>query len=139
MKVEINVDETQFKDILDKELQDLPKEILQNIIAESIRGYFQQDDYKNVERIFIKDSQNAYSYYHSKEASDLLKSVLKDCNYSELQDVVDEAINTLKNEHYNILKNILTDMFIQGLTQDYKFRESLELAINEVLIRRNNQ
>ena len=43
MKIEINVDETQFKDILDKELQDLPKEVLQNIIVESIKGYFQQD------------------------------------------------------------------------------------------------
>ena len=139
MKIEINVDKTQFKDILDKELQDLPKEVLQNIIAESIKGYFQQDNYKNVERIFIQDSKNPYSYYNSKEASDLLKSVLKDCNYSELQNVVDEAINTLKNEHYNILKNILKDMFIHGLTQDYTFRSSLELAINEALCRRANQ
>ena len=139
MKIEINVDETQFKDILDKELQDLPKEVLQNIIAESIKGYFQQDNYKNVERIFIQDSQNSYGYYHSKEATELLKSVLNDCNYSELQDVVDEAINTLKNEHYNILKNILKDMFIHGLTEDYTFRSSLELAINDVLCRRANQ
>ena len=139
MKVELNVDETQFKDILDKELQDLPKEVLQNIIVESIKGYFQQDDYKNVEKIFLHEEKNSYGWSSHNEPNVLLTSVLKNCNYSKLQDVVDEAINTLKEEHYNILKNILKDMFIKGLTTDYTFQSSLELAINDVLYRRANQ
>lgn len=137
MKIEINVDETQFKDILDKELQDLPKEVLQNIIVESIKGYFQQDDYKNVEKIFLHEEKNSYGWSHY-EPNELLTSVLKNCDYYQLQEVVDEAINTLKEEHYNILKDILKDMFIKGLTTHYTFQSSLELAINDVLCRRAN-
>ena len=44
MKVEINVDETQLKDILDKELKDLPKETIQDVIVQSIKGYFEQNN-----------------------------------------------------------------------------------------------
>ena len=139
MKVEINVDETQFKDILDKELQDLPKEVLQNIIVESIKGYFQQDDYKNVEQIFLHEEKSSYGWSSHNEPNELLISVLKNCDYYQLQEVVDEAINTLKEEHYNILKDILKDMFIKGLTTNYAFQSSLELAINDVLCRRANQ
>ena len=127
MKIEINVDETQFKDILDKELQDLPKEVLQNIIVESIKGYFQQDDYKNVEKIFLHEEKSSYGWSHN-EPNELLTSVLKNCDYYQLQDVVDEAINILKKEHYNILKDILKDMFIKGLTTNYTFQSSLELS-----------
>ena len=138
MKIEINVDETQFKDILDKELQDLPKEVLQNIIVESIKGYFQQDDYKNVEKIFLHEEKSFYGWSSHNEPNELLTSVLKNCDYYLLQEVVDEAINTLKEEHYNILKDILKDMFIKGLTTNYAFQSSLELTINDVLCRRAN-
>lgn len=137
MKVEINVDETQFKDILDKELQDLPKEVLQNIIVESIKGYFQQDNYKNVEKIFLREEKSSYGWSNNKP-NELLTSVLKNCDYYQLQEVVDEAINTLKEEHYNILKDILKDIFIIGLTTNYTFQSSLESAINDVLCRRGN-
>ena len=112
MKVEINVDETQFKDILDKELQDLPKEVLQNIIVESIKGYFQQDNYKNVEKIFLHEEKSSYGWSSHNKPNELLTSVLKNCDYYQLQEVVDEAINTLKEEHYNILKDILKDILM---------------------------
>ena len=133
------MDETQFKDILDKELQDLPKEVLQNIIVESIKGYFQQDNYKNVEKIFLHEEKSSYGWSSHNKPNELLTSVLKNCDYYQLQEVVDEAINTLKEEHYNILKDILKDILIQGLTSNYTFQSSLELAINDVLCRRANQ
>ena len=138
MKVEINVDETQFKDILEKELQDLPKEVLQSIIVESIKGYFQQNNYKNIETVFLHEEKNSYGWSSHNEPNELLISILKNCDYSKLQDVVEESIETLKKEHYNLLKNILKDMFVRGLTQDYQFRASLESVIDEVLCRRAN-
>ena len=39
MNITINVDETQFKEILDRELKDLPKEDLQEIIKQALTQY----------------------------------------------------------------------------------------------------
>ena len=49
MKVEINIDETQFKELLDGHLSKLSEDAIKSIIVESIREYFSQNNYENIE------------------------------------------------------------------------------------------
>ena len=58
MKVEINIDETEFKELLDGQLSKLSDETIQNIILESIKQYFAKNDYKNVEDLFLQVDKN---------------------------------------------------------------------------------
>ena len=129
MKIEINVDETQMKDVLEKELSELPKDVIREIITESIREYFAVDGYKNTRDLFI-DENNNYGY-REKSPSGLLKELIKGCDVSKLQEVVDEGIEVLKRDNERILRDVLCDMLVGGLTNEYSFRESLRRAISE--------
>ena len=137
MKVEINVDETQLKDILDKELTDLPKEVLQDVIVQSIKGYFEQNNYENVQKIFINESKNSYGFGTSITSTRFLDDLLKECNYSGLQSVVDEAIKDVKENHRSIVCDLISKIMTEGLFQDYNFKYALENAIRDTILRIN--
>ena len=108
MKVEINVDETQLKDILDKELKDLPKETIQDVIVQSIKGYFEQNNYENVQKLFVYENKS-YNYWDTKmTTTEFLNGLVKNCDYSELQSVVDEAIKDVKENHRSILCDFIS-------------------------------
>ena len=142
MKVEINVDETQFKDILDKELKDLPKEVIQDVIVESIKGYFEQNNYENVQKLFIREI-NSYSGYSdwttTKTTTEFLNKLAQDCDYSGLQSVVDEAIKSVKENHMTILCRLISEIFTTGLMKNYNFQCELERAITDTVWKINSQ
>ena len=52
-QVTIEVDEKMFADVINKELEALPKEKIQDIIVESIGEYLRSNNYENIERLFI--------------------------------------------------------------------------------------
>lgn len=132
MKLEINVDETQFKDILEKELKDMPKEVIQAVIVKSIQGYFEQNDYENVQKLFVQTT--GYNQWDNKKTStDFLNGLVKDCDYSALQDVVDKAIEDVKENHRSIVCDLISKIIADGLFQDYNFKSALDNAIRDVL------
>lgn len=139
MKVELNVDEAQFKDVLDKEFKDLPKEVLQDAIVQSIKRYFEQNNYANVQNLFLYETTKGYNSWDTRIIStEFLNGLLKDCDYSGLQDVVDEAIKTVKENHMSVLCSLISDIVAHGLCADYHFRNELENAIQDVLCRMKN-
>ena len=138
MKVEINVDEIQFKDILDKELKDLPKEVLQDVIVKSIQGYFEQNNYENVQKLFLKENGGYNSWDTKITTTEFLNGLVKDCDYSGLQDVVDEAIKSVRDNHKEILGDMILRIITNGFFQDYNFRSQLESAILDAIHRIRN-
>lgn len=133
MKVEINVDEVQFKDVLDKEFKDLPKEVLQDVIVQSIKEYFEQNNYANVQNLFLYETKGYNSWDTKVTSTEFLNGLLKDCDYSGLQDVVDEAIKSVRENHKEILQNIVSGIITRGLLQDHSFKYELENVIKEVI------
>ena len=131
MKVEINVDEMQFKELLDKQLTELPQEVIQNIIIESIREYFTQDDYKMIENLFI-ETKTSYGYTE-KNSSYFLQGLMRGCDYSKLQEVVDAAIENLKENNERILKDMFIEAIADRLSNTYTMRDS----VARILIDRN--
>ena len=132
MKVEINTDETQFKELLDGHLSKLPEDTIKNIIVESIHGYFSQNNYEQIENLFI-ETKDHYGY-KEKCASPFLQRLVRDCDYSKLQDVLDAAINNLVENN----ETILTNMFIEAIAAKMHNTYSFEDSVRRVLIERNN-
>ena len=136
MEVKIEVSESQFKDILEKELTELPKETIQKVIVESIKEYFVQDNYKNL-NAFLVDQNNGYGYA-TKTASKFLNEKLNDCNYSELQEVVDNMIKELKANYNTVLIERMTNILTRGITNDYAFQSAVEGIVTSQLIKMKN-
>ena len=138
MKIEINVDEIQFKDILDKELKDLPKEVLQDVIVQGIKGYFEQNNYENVQKLFLKENGGYNSWDTKITTTEFLNGLVNDCDYSGLQDVVDEAIKSVRDNHKEILEDMILRIITNGFFQDYNFRNQLESVILDTIHRIRN-
>ena len=78
MNITIQIDETQFKDILDKELKDMPKEQLQEIIKQAFTQFFVTNP-KAVQELFFTESE--YGFSKRKEPSQLLKSIIGNISF----------------------------------------------------------
>lgn len=133
MKVEINIDETQFKELLDGHLSKLSEDTIKNIIVESIHGYFSQNNYQQIENLFI-ETKEQYGY-KEKCASLFLQKLVRDCDYSKLQDVLDAAINNLIEHNETILKDMFIEAIADKMYNTYSFRDS----VRKVLIEMGNQ
>ena len=133
MKVEINIDETQFKELLDGHLSKLPEDVIKEIIVESIHEYFSQNNYEQIENLFVETKTN-YSY-KEKCASPFLQRLVRDCDYSKLQDVLDAAIDNLVENNERILKDMFIEAIADKLYSTYTFRDS----VRRVLVEMKNQ
>lgn len=135
MQVSIEVNEEQFKDLLEKELKDLPKETLQEILVQSIKEYFVQDGFKNL-NVFLVDNER-YGY-GVKGPSRFLECMMEKCDYSGLQEVVDKMIDDLKENYRKILLEILSDRLTSGIMNTTSFRNGVEEVIREEVWKMNN-
>lgn len=136
MEVKINVDESQFKDLLENELKALKPEELHEVMIECIKGYFTQNNYENLEPFLVK-TKTQYGW-DEKSASDFTKSIIAGCDYSKLQDIVDLCIDKLKGNYYDILKSILLESIVSGLTRSNKFQDEIGYIIREEIYRIRN-
>ena len=134
MKVEINIDETQFKELLEGHLSKLSEDTIKNIIVESIAGYFSQNNYERIENLFI-ETKNTYGY-KEKCANYFIQGLARDCDYSKLQDVLDAAINNLIENHERILKDMFIEAIADRLSNTYSIRNSVRNVLLEM--NRNN-
>ena len=130
MKVEINIDETQFKELLEGHLSQLPEDTIKDIIVESIRGYFSQNNYELIENLFI-ETKDHYGY-KEKCASPFLDRLVRDCDYSGLQDVLDAAIKNLVENNERILKDMFIEAIADKMYNTYFFRDSVHKALIEM-------
>ena len=158
-KIQIEVDEDQFKSLIEKEITDLPKDQIQKIIIESIKSYLTGDETIKIEEV-TKNSYNTtiypvevnrrnynnlnalltkrYDNYSgtSYQASDFLINLIKECDFSGLQEVVDNMIEDLKNNYHTILIEVLSKQLVNSIFDERNFKDSV-LNIIEVYLRNN--
>lgn len=136
MQVTINVDETMFAEVLDKELMALSSDDLKKIILEVISEYFRRDNYKHTEELIFKNSS---SVYYNKEFTSLMNQMVKSADYSGLQDIVDKCIEEVKSNYEHLLIKSISAAIIGGLTYDYQFSEAVRREVTAVLDSKENQ
>ena len=137
MQIVANVDDGLFNEIVAKELENIPSEKLQEIIIDAIKGYFSANNYEKANLLIYK--KESYGY-HQEVPTDFAERIIRDCDYSKLQEVVDAAIEDLKTNHERLLREILMETLATGLINNYSFQTGLREAItNELCRRANNQ
>ncbi len=154
-KIQIEVDEDQFKSLIEKEITDLPKDQIQKIIIESIKSYLTGDEtikieevtknsygttiypvkvyrrnYNNLNALLTKiyDNYSGTSY----QASDFLINLIKECDFSGLQEVVDNMIEDLKNNYHTILIEIVSKQLVNSIFNERDFKENVLNIIESI-------
>jgi hypothetical protein len=134
MELKINIDETMFKDVLEKELKAFSSEELHEIIRECIVEALKTDG--TLRSLFIKPKR--YSY-ESDEASQVLFEAAKNIDLSPAYEEIQEMMITeLKKNYDKLLQNIMLKTMVDGLCNDWNFRSNLHSAVDEVLRMRAN-
>lgn len=150
MRVELEVNEEQFKELVEKELKDLPKEAIQTILIESIKSYLHHEDikeiqeekypdgsikepakiihkdnYDNLNAFLIREESNWGGGSYNTQPSDLFSDMLKQCDFSGLQNIVDDMIKDLKENYHNILVEAISKRIADSFINDYNFTSEI--------------
>ena len=111
MNITIQIDETQFKDILDKELKDMPKEQLQEIIKQAFTQFF-ATNLKVAQELFF--TENSYGLSKRKEPTQLLKSIINNISFEE---ECDEILTVLKDEFKGNAREIIESVMLKAMAK----------------------
>ena len=136
MQVTINVDETMFAEVIDKELKALSSDDLKKIIIEAIGEYFRRDNYKHTEELIFKNPSSAY---YNKEFTPFVDQMMKSADYSGLQDIVDKCIEEVKSNYEHLLIKSISAAIVGGLTYDYQFSDAVRREVTAVLDEQQNK
>ncbi len=122
MEIKINVDETRFKDVLEKELEAFSKEELHEIVRECIVESLRNSE--DLKSLFIVMRNNGY--YNVQEPSEVMIEAAKSIDLSPAyKEIQDKMISTLKNNHHELLVSVLSKCIVNGLMNDGDFIERL--------------
>lgn len=139
MEIKIEVPEEKFKDVLQEELNAFNKDELHNICIEGL--YKILSDPEQLKILFKKDG-----YYNdgNYEVQQLLKTAANKIDLSELyDDLKNKMVKYIRDNHEKLIKDILLDIFVSGLSQNIYnnsiFRNELtrELAQMDYNIQQN--
>lgn len=136
MELKINVDETMFKEVIEKELEAFSKEELHEIIRNCIIEALKTDGM--FKRLFVEPNYSSYSYC-KEQPTQLLRDAAKSIDlspaYKEIQELM---INDLKNNYHKMLENVMLSIMAQGLCYDWNFKNTLEDKMREIIRTNNN-
>ena len=111
MKLEINVDETMFKDVLEKQLEAFSEEELHDILRSCIVEFFKSDD--NIKKMFLEEKRNYWGDHQGYEPTSLLNDIVRNnFKYDEpFKEIEGVLIEYCKKD--DTLKGILKEMFAE--------------------------
>lgn len=140
MKVTLDINEEAIVGSIEEGIKNIKPEELSHILADCLKEYFTKDNYANINKLLLQKSDSYYN--NSTTVSEFAKQLVKSCDYSGLQDIVDKAIEALKNNYESILKTLLLESIVRGLTNTYSFNDNLQnevsMMINDTISRMHN-
>lgn len=108
MNITISVDETQFKEILDKELKELPKEDLQEIIKQAFSQYMLSNP-DIIKNMFVNEST-----YYKYTPTDLMKDIVNGIDFSN---ECEEVVQALKKELIGNSRKMLEELMLKAIAR----------------------
>lgn len=125
MEIKINVDESMFKDVLDKELKALTPEQIHEIICKALETYLSKPDVME-SLVFRKDS-----YYGNKYPSEIMKETFKSIDLkTECTEVTSSVMTALKANGGKILIDLVISAFANSLFNQICNRDEFNAAID---------
>lgn len=116
MEIKLNVDETQLKEVLDKQLAALTPEQLTDLIKECVTNYLRQNNGEAIKSLFIENEGIGYTNYsyYGKKPTRLTEEIVKKINFS---DVTDPIVAEMKEELRTNSRSILEGVILKALTK----------------------
>ena len=136
MEIKINIDESKFQEVLEKELGAFTQEELHSIIKDAIREYLNKEEVlKNLINrqetdhwgCVVKGTSAMEKFVNNVDLSDV---------FAESKEKIKQIISddeTLKKAAVEILANLFKDRFMTAFTQDYRFLEALSNRVACIL------
>ena len=128
MEIKINIDESKFQEVLEKELGAFTQEELHKIIGQAMREYLNRDD---VIKTYLE--KNEVDRWGSPvRGSSVMEKLLQNVDLNDILAEPKEKIkriisedDTLMNVAIELLANMFKNNFRRSLTEDYTFIEEL--------------
>ena len=127
MELKINVDETMFKDIIEKELNAFSKDELHEIIRNCIIEAFKTDP--KISKFFV--SESSYGWSTKLEPSPLLMKAAETLDLSD-------AFKDVQN-YKEILENAMLRAIKGNFFNDREFETHVSYALENILTRQANE
>lgn len=139
MEIKINIDESKFQEVLEKELGAFTQEELHSIMKDAIKEYLNKEEVlkdlinrNETDRwgCAIRDTSIMEKFVNNVDLSDV---------FAEPKEKIKEIISndeTLKKVAVEILANLFKDRFMTAFTQDYRFIEELSNRVAYTLTQR---
>ena len=136
MEIKINIDESKFQEVLEKELGAFTQEELHSIMKDALKEYFSKEEVlKNLSNrqetdrwgCVVKGSSIMEKFVNNVDLSDV---------FAESKEKIKQIISddeTLKKAAVEILANLFKDRFMTAFTQDYRFLEALSNRVACIL------
>lgn len=128
MEIKINIDESKFQEVLEKELGAFTQEELHSIMRDAIKEYLNKEDVldklinqRETDRwgCTVGGTSTLEKFVNNVDLSDI---------FAEPKERIKQIISedeTLKKAAVEILANMFKDRFMSAFTQDYRFMEEL--------------
>jgi hypothetical protein len=128
MEIKINIDESKFQEVLEKELGAFTQEELHKIIGQAMKEYLNRDD---VIKTYLE--KNEVDQWGSQiRGSSTMDKLLQNVDLNDILAEPKEKIkriisedDTLRNVAIELLANMFKNNFRRSLTEDYTFIEEL--------------
>lgn len=139
MELKITIDETMFKEVVESELNSLPKEVIQEVIIEAIKEYIKESD--NVKKLLFKEqhSWGSGSAYYTEPSSAFIELISKVDISDEISEVKDEVSRIIKSDSRKIVENMFIKSFSRALAstlqEDNYMSEMIEAFVTEATAR----
>lgn len=144
MELTINVDETKFGEVLQKELDALSKEDLRDLIKDGLRQLLTGDTSKTYEqsvllKYFIEKNTTSYYGSGSWRPTSILEGIIKSTTEkSELwedlvKDIQSDIIKILKENYKDIIMNTFIRMFTETIANKVVGTNDFQISLNQMM------
>lgn len=139
MEIKINIDESKFQEVLEKELGAFTQEELHSIMRDAIKEYINKEEVLNdlinkneTDRwgCAVRGTSTMEKFVNNVDLSDV---------FAEPKEKIKRIISddeTLKKAAVEILANMFKDRFMSAFTQDYNFLNQLADRVADTLTQR---
>ena len=139
MEIKINIDESKFQEVLEKELGAFTQEELHAIMKEAFKEYIKREDILK-ELITKKETDRWGGYVQNSSVMDKFVSTVNlDDIFAEPKEKIKEIIceeETLKSMALEILVNLFKERFKSAFTQDWTFMDDLANRVAGMLMQK---
>ena len=132
MKLQVEVESGSFEKVIEEGIKSLTPDELKDIIKQVILEAFTKcDDFKN-----LLTNRNIYGYSSTSEIrlGPLAEAAVKNIDLEkELAPFKEKMVKALMENHMKIVEDMFMRCFIDHITSDSGFRNSMEYAVHRVL------